>query len=543
MHRAMRYLFAAVVVPLIAVSQAFPAERVARVSEVRRHAGGELRMVEGTPFLILQGTPHEMGLQYGTLLHDRVREMLGGTLERIRPHLHGMPRKQRERLIRAFEASMPETYRAQIRGVAEGAEVPYPDLLMVQYFDEILRLRGCSSILAKTGNGLLHARNMDYIADLFGRAGVVVDYRPTHGARSVIVGFIGDCGALAGMNEYGITVSINSAPGEGTLSARPSMPAHYVLRAVLDSARTNDSAGDIIRDNAGGDGAILMVGSGGESEGEVYDLAGGEVRRTGFRNTRVLFATNDYLHPDLNSPAALRMCERFALIESRTRTRPPVDVDDLLSILSDPGETCGVNNASTIQSVVLDSRGQSVYASFALSYAGWGMFLRYDLATGVTMVYRDPDTDRIREAEADIREVRIVGAYWNGDSRIPREARRSGADIMLAIRERFSAETMDSYSRFVEKAGSEFILRTTDRPDVRVRLADTRMVYGKAAFSGVWVTVAPEDREKIARGIPYSIHPVVREGRYRWTFQSGVSVTKPGAFSGFIRAVTGAVGL
>lgn len=533
----------ALVVPLTSASPVFPAERVARVNEVRRHGGGELRMVEGTPFLILQGTPHEMGLQYGTLLRNRVRETLDGAMDRIRPHLRGMPRRQRERLIRAFEASMPEPYRAQIRGVSEGAGVPYPDLLMGQYFDEILRLRGCSSILAKTPGGLLHARNMDYLSDLFGRAGVVVDYRPTKGTRSVVVGFIGDCGALAGMNEHGITVSVNTAPGGGALGAKTSMPAHYILRAVLDSARTIDAANGIVNDNAGGDGSIVMVGSGTESDGAVYDLAGGEVRRTEFRDSRVLFATNDYLHRDLNSPAALRMCERFAFIESRTHARPPVDVDDLISILADPGETSGVNNPSTIQSVVLDPQGRSVYVSFAPSYAGWGLFLRYDLATGVAMVYREPDTERIREAEADIHEIHVLGAYWNGDARIPREARRPGADFILFIRERFEPEEMDDYSRFVENAGSEFVLRTLDRPDVRARLADPHAVSGKGSFCGVWLTVIPEDRGKFVRGIPYSVHPAGQGGRYRWTFESGVMVTKPGALSDFIRSLAGAVGL
>jgi hypothetical protein len=55
--------------------------------------------------------------------------------------------------------------------------------------------------------------------------------------------------------------------------------------------------------------------------------------------------------------------------------------------------------------------------------------------------------------------------------------------------------------------------------------------------------VVPEDRGKLARDIPYSVHSAGQNGRYRWTFESGVRVTKPGAFSGFIRAVTGAVGL
>ncbi len=202
-----------------------------------------------------------------------------------------------------------------------------------------------------------------------------------------------------------------------------------------------------------------------------------------------------------------------------------------------------MNNTSTIQSVVLDPRERAVYASFAPSYAGWGMFLKYDLSTGVVMVHRDPDTERIREAETDIREVRIVEALWGGDSRIPREARRSGADFILEIRERFTMETIVNYSRFVENAGDDFVLRAADRPDVRAKLSDPRSVAGKAVFSGVWVTVNPEDRGKLQRDIPYSVHPTGQNERYRWTVESGVRVTKPGAFSDFIRAVTGAVGL
>ena len=56
---------------------------------------------------------------------------------------------------------------------------------------------------------------------------------------------------------------IDAAPAGRPFSTAPRTPAHFILRAVLDSASTMDSADRIIRENAGLDGYILAIGSAG----------------------------------------------------------------------------------------------------------------------------------------------------------------------------------------------------------------------------------------------------------------------------------------
>ncbi len=88
-------------------------------------------------------------------------------------------------------------------------------------------------------------RNLDFSAgDDFARNKVVVFCKPDKGYRFAYISWGGMMGVLSGMNEHGLTISLNSAKSGIPLSAKS--PVCIVSRDVLQNARNIDEAYQII---------------------------------------------------------------------------------------------------------------------------------------------------------------------------------------------------------------------------------------------------------------------------------------------------------
>ena len=213
-----------------------------RLSRVGR---GWLRIRAGHRLLHLEGTAYEIGYQHGRLLAPNVRRLMNRVI--YGAGLYYSLKKGRwfpEEAIKLCERQSrwinPE-YLEEMRGLAEGANVPLADVRRGNIFPEFFHCSGVAVFGQATAGGkLLHARVLDYMTEVgLQDEAVVIAVQRTGALRWVNVGYAGFVGSVTGMNEKQIAIGEMGGEEEGQWDGTP---MSFLLRGALENAATLDEA-------------------------------------------------------------------------------------------------------------------------------------------------------------------------------------------------------------------------------------------------------------------------------------------------------------
>lgn len=234
--------------------------------------------------LKLVGSPRDMGRQHGEMLRDEVRR---GPIPYYRTYLERMMGRSglgtlaplawpliQKTVGRKVAAQFPDYALASIRGLAEGADLPYDELLegcslpdsLMWVAARVMGLRrvgpavahrlalglGCTSAIAwgdaTTDGKLLHARNLDYhgVGVWPDTAGVFF-HEPDEGLRYVSVAAAGVLmGGVTAMNEAGLTLTVHQHMFTDQ-TRLGGTPIGCVGDVIMREARNLDDAERILR--------------------------------------------------------------------------------------------------------------------------------------------------------------------------------------------------------------------------------------------------------------------------------------------------------
>ena len=213
--------------------------------------------------LYVEGDPLERGLITGSLTKELFNKQEEIFLSKVNDFV---PSKTEQALLRKFLTwfnrkmylHVPKEFKAEIYGLSKYASPnfnniasPYLRVLYLHGAHDIghalkdLALVGCSSFAAwgeKTDDGsLIIGRNFDFYAgDDFAKEKIIAFVNPTEGYKFMSVTWGGMIGVVSGMNEHGLTVTINAGKSKIPLIAKT--PISILNREILQYASNIDEA-------------------------------------------------------------------------------------------------------------------------------------------------------------------------------------------------------------------------------------------------------------------------------------------------------------
>jgi len=224
------------------------------------------KSVNGNWQLRISGNPYELGYKKGFLtqkLYQNQEKIFFGKIAEMIPNQS----KQNKLLYflkwynRNILSAIPTDLKEELYAVSTFGTDEFNDIgtkfernLLLHSSHDIghamqdLMLVGCSSIalwdnFTEDGN-LLIGRNFDfYVNDEFAQNKIVEFISPESGYKYASVTWPGMVGVVSGMNEKGLTVTLNA--GKSDIPMRGKTPVSIVARSILQNAQTIDEAVEI----------------------------------------------------------------------------------------------------------------------------------------------------------------------------------------------------------------------------------------------------------------------------------------------------------
>ncbi len=244
--------------------------------------------------LYLHGAPFERGVANGKLCRQLIFEQEDAFVEQIRQLV---PSKFYQGFLKYFiywfnrdlDRYLMEEFKQEIFGISLSASntfnfigTPYQRLLNYHSAHDIghalqdLMLVGCTSFGVwdefSVDSSLLIGRNFDFYAgDAFAKNKIVCFEKPDNGFGFMMITWGGMIGTVSGMNERGITVTLNAAKSDIPMSART--PISILAREILQYAASIDDAYQIASERETFVSESILIGSGDENRAAIIEKA------------------------------------------------------------------------------------------------------------------------------------------------------------------------------------------------------------------------------------------------------------------------------
>ncbi|MBI3096802.1 MAG: hypothetical protein HYY93_00935 [Planctomycetes bacterium] len=335
-----------------------------------------LEQIGNVPVYHVYGTPREMGRQAGAAMRDDIITLRDQYLLSFAST--GERREYLRRGALSMEKHIPSPYLEEMHGLAEGAGLPYEDILLANTFLDVARLTECSTFVVpaeRSADGeALFGRNLDFAdRDCAHRFSRVVVYHPAAGRPFLAVTWPGMIGVLSGMNEDGLACAVMNVYGYG--DSADGMPYTLQFRRILEEAGTTAEAIRIGQSTPRTCGNNLMVCDATGAAAVLEETAKQcEVRRR--EGEMVIWSTNHFRSKSLFRPWP---CARYAKIEKMLAAKEaPKKVDDAHAHAILKAVAQKVKLSTTLQSMVFRPASRRLDLAIGELPATNGTYVRLD---------------------------------------------------------------------------------------------------------------------------------------------------------------------
>ncbi len=364
--------------------------------------------------MYISGSPFEMGVKNGKLTQELSEEQEEKFVAFIKSVI---PSETTLNYLKYFIAwfnkdldkYMPKELQEEIYGVSLFASKKF-DFIAPNYHRILnyhaahdightvqnMNLVECTAFSLKseltTDSTLLIGRNLDFSAgDAFAEKKIVAFCKPDSGYKFMYVTWAGMVGVLSGMNEHGLTVTLNSAKSDIPISAKT--PVSAVSRMILQHAKTIDEAYQIAKSYETFVSECFFIGSAIDNNTAIIEKS---LDKTNLytNGTSSLILTNHYQSDSLkSSPLNVESINegsslyRYKRVQQLINKKNPIDYQGVASILRNQkglddkdigmGNEKAINQLICHHSIIFNPEERVVWVSeFPYQI---GKFIAYDL--------------------------------------------------------------------------------------------------------------------------------------------------------------------
>ena len=338
------------------------AEKVLRTDSLRQYGDNYLRHSQsGLWELKIKGNAFQRGEAIGKLSPDLLYYQEKVFVDQIREII---PSESYLKFLRFFIVlfnrelgkNVAEEFRDEIYGISLSCTHEY-DFIGTPYERQLnyhsahdlghamqdYMLVGCSSFATwgtqSADSSLLIGRNFDfYVGDAFAHNKLVSFYEPEQGYNLDFLGCPGMIGVLSGMNETGLTVTINAA--KSAVPTGSATPISILTREILQYASTIEEAYAIAQKRQTFVSESILIGSAKDGKAAIIEKSPEKtVLFAGEEKDRII-CTNHYqseaFSKDERNMENIRTSDspyRFARLKELINENRPIDVTKAASIL------------------------------------------------------------------------------------------------------------------------------------------------------------------------------------------------------------------
>jgi tetratricopeptide (TPR) repeat protein len=403
-----------------------------------------LKNEQGIWELYLEGNALERGLTNGSLSRELIHHQEIAFMNKLQEmvpseYYRGFLKTVITWFNRKMYLHVPEEYKQEIYGVSRYGLDRYEDFapayLRMLYLHgahdighalQDLMLVGCTSFAAwdnKTEDGeLVVGRNFDFYAgDEFGEQKIIAFVNPDSGHKFMMYTWGGMIGAVSGMNEKGITVTINAGKSKMPLLAKT--PISLVAREILQYAGSTAEAIEIARKREVFVSESIMIGSGDEKKAILIEVSPGNFGVYEVENSNRLICSNHFQSSEYardrrnlkaieESHSNYRSNRMEELVASKDKIDPENAVEILRNMEGLGGESIGYGNEKAINQllahhgIVFQPKQRKVWVS-SNPYQ-MGEFVAYDLKDVFSKYGNGPVNVSVADTENNIRESEFI---------------------------------------------------------------------------------------------------------------------------------------
>lgn len=377
----------------------------------------------GIPFLYLQGTNYDVGLQYGTLLKSELTGMydaFGKFKDNLmEKEIRYLPWYQRvlahafggmvwRHKINTLADRLPADLEDQIRGAAEGSDLPESFFREIQVIVDLYSNR-CEAIVIEKSGHTYHGHNLDQPMplSLISQYPVVVNCSIQGKQKYTDIGFVSVLMTTTAFNESGISISENG--NNNPLGFDRSTCGLYAEKMkIITNAHNLREVDSLVHTLTFPNGLIFTVCSSKEQQAVVCDCIGSLRAVTLVRHYQ--FAGNRTVSGILGKKSETIRSGHFHDTSREIQfagiidTAKPNMIDEIVSMLSNtdfyhytdplPVYLESLHNFETDQSVIFDLADSAVYFASGTHFAAWNRWLKYNYVTRDVSIYKEVDPKR-----------------------------------------------------------------------------------------------------------------------------------------------------